>query len=156
MAKVYPAQNFPADAVIEALDGTTHQETGVPFVPVGANQNSVPSLEVQFNRARKLLLDALAFCAEGKVEAEGGLNVGVRPLLYRSAANRFEYDGATGVAVPDDDVTFLWLDAANALQQGAALPSTATVHMPLAEVTAAAGQVTAVKDIRGWGMKWVS
>lgn len=97
------------------------------------------------------LLDALAPVGGLAVRAA---EIPSASLNVRVAAGRFAgadglevaYAGAAAFAVPNGTTTALWLDAAGALQSGAAFPATA--HAPLALVTAAGGLVTAVADRR--------
>lgn len=147
MSFVYPNEQWPSDAAIEALDGITDAETGLPYVPKGVGPTSVPTYEVQYNRVQHRLKRILAPWRQGQVVSEGGLQIGVYPLRYRLGGADKEFSGATGVAVPDDAVSYVYLDDANVLQVAASLPAGATTYLPLAKVTAAAGQAS-VEDLR--------
>ena len=78
---------------------------------------------------------------------EGDLQVGVYPVTYTVAGVRLAFDGATGINIPDDGITRMFLDSAGNLQLAADYPIDASVHLPLATVTAAAGTL-AIEDDR--------
>lgn len=138
----YPAEVWPGDASVEALDGTTDAATGLPYIAKGTGPTSAPTYEVQYNRREQRLLRELAPMNQGRVVDEGGLKVGVYPVDYTIGGQRRSFAGASGVSVPDDATTYLWLDAAAALQSGASLPASVADSLPLARVVAAGGVLT--------------
>ncbi len=142
----FPNEAWPADAVIEALDGTVDSATGLPYVAKGVGPNSSPTYEVQFNRRLLRQNQTLAAARHGMVVDEGSLNVGVYPLEYTLNGVRKSFAGATSQALPDDVTRKVYIDASNALQIQATYPTDLTSFVPLATVTAAAGAVTIVDD----------
>ena len=142
----FPSESWPADAVIEALDGTVDSGTGLPYVAKGVGPNSSPTYEVQYNRRLLRQNQTLASARQGMVVDEGPLNVGVYPLEYSLNGARKSFAGATNQAVPDDATRKVYVDASNALQVQTAYPTDLTSFVPLATVTAAAGTVTIVDD----------
>ncbi len=143
----YPNETWPSDAEVEALDGTTATETGLPYVPKGTGPTSSPSYEVQYNRREQRLNGILAGWRQGMVVDEGGLNVGVYPVRFTIGGVRKQFDGATGIAIPDDSTKVVYLDDTPAVQVAAAWPGDLSTFLPLAEVTAASG-VLAIEDRR--------
>lgn len=138
----YPNEAWPADSEIEALDGTTHPLTGLPYIGKGTGPASTPSYEVQYNRREQRVNAMLAGWRQGMAVDEGDLKVGVYPLQYTLGGLRRSFGGASGVAVPDNSERVLYLDSGGALQLTAAWPSDLTSFMPLAAITAAAGRLT--------------
>lgn len=151
MSATYPDEAWPADAAVEALDGTTDARTGLPYVAKGTGPTSVPTYEVQYNRRQAREASILAAVRELQVVDEGGLNVGVYPGQYRLGGADKAFDGATDRAVFDDDTSFVYLDSANTVQivtDATGWPADKTSFVPLAEVTAAGGDITAIADVR--------
>ncbi len=144
---VFPVERWPADVDVEALDGTTAVETGLPYIAKGTGPTSIPSYEVQYNRREARLNRILAGWRQGMVVDEGDLHIGVYPIAYTLGGYRRVFLGASGVAVPDDAVRVVYLDGAGVLQVAEAWPADVTAHLPLAVVEALAGQVTIV-DMR--------
>ena len=145
----YPNEIWPADASIEALDGTIDVATGLPYVAKGTGPTSVPSYEVQYNRRLARQNAILTAWRQGMVVDEGGLTIGVYPLAYTLGGARRTFLGATGVSVPDDSVRVVYLDAAALLVLAEVWPADITSYLPLASVTAASGALT-IEDARSW------
>ncbi len=146
----YPSEAWPADAAIEALDATTDQLTGLPFVAKGVSAASSPTAEVQHNRRWDRLFAILDEASALRVGDEGGLNIGVYPGYYTLGGTQKLFDGATAQAVNDDDTSYIYLDASNALQivtDATGWPVDLDVFVPLAEVTAASGDITAIVPV---------
>ncbi len=149
MATTYPNEAWPTDVTTEALDGTTHQGTGLPYVAKGTGPTSVPTYEVQYNRRLARQNGILESWRRGMVVSEGGLTIGVYPMDYMLGGARKTFDGATAQAVPDDVQRVVYIDAANTLQIQSVWPSDSTSFVPLAIVTSANGNVT-IQDVRAW------
>ena len=152
MPVTYPNEAWPADAAVEALDGTTDPRTGLPYVAKGTGPTSVPTYEVQYNRRQARQNSALGGVRELQVVDEGGLSVGAYPGAYRLGGLDRSFDGATGRTVFDNDVSFVYLDSAGVLQivtDATGWPADKSTFVPLAEVTAAGGDITAITDVRG-------
>lgn len=144
---VYPNEIWPADGVVEALDGTLDVATGLPYIAKGTGPTSSPSYEVQYNRRQRRQNVILASWRQGMVVDEGGLKIGVYPLEYTLGGVRRTFTGVTGVSVPDDDTRMVYLDSAAALQVAADWPVDVSSYLPIAQVTALAGVVT-IEDVR--------
>ena len=148
MAKTYPLEAYPADAAIQALDGTVDAPTGLAYIPKGTDSTSTPSLEVQFNR--RLARQNRQLDNACRVVAEvTALNIGVYPINYVQGGAIKSFDGSSGIVLADNTVTFVWIDNANAVATGAAWPGVISDFVPLAKVTTAGGVVTAIEDWRG-------
>lgn len=137
----YPNETWSADSVIEALDGTTDQSTGLPYIAKGTGPTSVPSLEVQYNRRLERLNKILAPWRQGMVVDEGNLTIGVYPIEFTRAGQHLCYSGATGVSVTDDTAKVVYLDSSSNLQIADQWPTDLTSYLPLASVTANGGEL---------------
>jgi hypothetical protein len=141
----YPNEAWPADVTIEGLDGTTDEQTGLPFIAKGTGPTSVPSYEVQYNRWLGRLNGIVAGWRQGMVVDEGSLRIGVYPIEYTLGGLRQYFEGATGVSVPDD--TVVYLDGASVLQVADDWPADLTGYLPLATVSTSGG-VLSIQDRR--------
>lgn len=135
----YPNEVWPADSVIEELDGTMDAKTGLPFIAKGVGPTSTPSYEVQYNRRQARANGIVAAMRQGMVVDEGGLKVGVYPIEFTLGGFRRYFDGATGVSVPDDSAKVMYLDGAAELQVADDWPTDLTSYLPLATVSAEDG-----------------
>jgi hypothetical protein len=147
----YPNEIWPADAAVEALDGTTHATTGLPYIAKGTGPTSLPTLEVQYNRREQRCNAILAGWRQGMVVDEGGFKIGVYPLQYALGGVRKSFDGATGVSVTQDVAKVVYLNAAGALVVADAWPGDLTSFMPLATVDTHNGRTT-ITDARGYAV----
>lgn len=147
----YPNEHWPADAAVEALDGTTDASTGLPYIAKGTGPTSAPTLEVQYNRREQRCNVILAGWRQGMVVDEGGFKIGVYPLQYTLGGVRKTFDGATGVAVAQDATKVVYLNAAGALVVADAWPGDLSSFMPLATVDTHDGHM-AVTDARGYAV----
>ncbi|UCD28528.1 MAG: hypothetical protein JSV03_15840 [Planctomycetota bacterium] len=143
----YPNQTWPSDATIEALDGTTDTQTGLPYVAKGTGPTSVPSYEIQYNRHQHRRNQILAGWRQGMVVDEGSLKIGVYPIKYTQAGARKNYTGTTGVSVPDNSSKVVYLDSSSTLQVADAWPGDITTFLPLASIETSNGQMT-ITDLR--------
>lgn len=142
MSLTYPNERWPTDAAIEALDGTTDQNTGLPYIAKGTGPHSQPTYEVQYNRAEQRLRQILGSWRQGMVVDEGDLKIGAYPMHYTLGGSRRFFSGASGVSVPDDSLRVLYLDNTATLQLAEAWPADLTTFLPLAGVSTANGQMT--------------
>ncbi|MBN1344516.1 MAG: hypothetical protein JXQ73_17635 [Phycisphaerae bacterium] len=149
MTDTYPNEAWPSDGAAEALDGTTDQKTGLPYIAKGTNPTSTPSYQVQYQRREQRQNAMLATLRQGQVVDEGGLYVGVYPIDYTLGGVRKHFAGAMNQAMTDNATKCVYLDASNALQVQDAFPSDLRTCLPLAEVTASGGVVT-IADRRPW------
>lgn len=141
---IYPNEAWPVDAVVEALDGTTDLNTGLPYIAKGTGPTSVPSLEVQYNRRLQRLNTILAPWRQGMVVDEGDLRIGVYPIEFTLGGERLCFVGATGVAVADNTSCVVYVDSDCNLQVDADWPTNVTSYLPLATVTSVNGQLLIV------------
>lgn len=151
-ADTYPTEAWPSDATVQALDGTSDSTTGLPYIARGTNPTSTPPLQIQYHR-RELRANTILAAANGLrvVKESTPLRIGVFPGDYVMNGARARFEGATDQAVSAVAGTYLvWVDAANALQIGAAWPADVSQFVPLAEVVVAAGSISSVADRRGW------
>lgn len=142
MSVIYPNEVWPGDAEIEALDGTTDPQTGLPYIAKGTGPTSVPSYAVQYNRRQQRENLVLGTWRQGMVVDEGGLRIGVYPISFVIGGVWKSFLGATGVAVPDDASRVVYLDGSAVLQLASAWPGDPTSFLPLAQVTTASGRMT--------------
>ena len=140
----YPSETWPTDSAVEALDGTSDPNTGLPYIPKGTGPTSSPSYEVQYNRREQRVNRILVGWRQGMVVDEGGLDIGVYPMVFTIGGVRKSFGGATGVAIPDDSTKVVYLDTSAALQTATTWPGDPTTYMPLAVVAAASGVMTSV------------
>ena len=149
MTDTYPNEAWPGSGSVEALDGTTDQQTGLPYIAKGTNPSSDPSYQVQYQRREQRHNIILTPWRQGQVVDEGSLDIGVYPLDYTLGGTRKHFSGATGQAVADESTKYVYIDSSNALQVQDAFPSDLTTFLPLAKVTATGGVLT-ITDRRPW------
>ena len=147
----YPNEIWPADAVVESLDGTIDAATGLPYIAKGTGPTSLPSLQVQYNRREQRCNAVLAGWRQGMVIDEGSFHVGVYPIRYALGGQYKSFDGATGVAVPADASKMIYLNSANALVVADAWPADLATFLPLATVDTHNGHTT-IADARGYAV----
>jgi hypothetical protein len=146
---IYPNEVYPADAAIEALDGTADSTTGLSYIAKGVGPNSTPTYEVQYNRRLQRQNAMLAAVNQGRVVDEGGLTIGVFPVVYYFQNARKYYAGTTGFAVADNSTVYVCLNSNNVFITGASFPADVKTFLPLAKITTANGDITAIEDERG-------
>lgn len=152
MPLTFPNPVFPSDVAVEALDGTTHQRTGLVFVPKGAGPTSSPTLEVQINRNLDRLHALVTESNALRAVDEGALLVGVYPGFYTLGGTSKEFNGFTGQSLTDNAVNWIWIDAANALIVSTSnFPVDLDTFVPVAKITTASGDITEIEDRRGAG-----
>ncbi|MFH1419452.1 MAG: hypothetical protein ABII12_14345 [Planctomycetota bacterium] len=147
MADVFPNQTYSSDAAVAALDGTTDQATGLPYIAKGVGPASEPSYEVQYNRRQERENQRLALIAEGLVVDEGALRIGVYPFNYTLGGVHKRFAGATNQVVPDDSVYCVYVDDTNVLQIATSFPTDISTFVPLANVTTANGAMAVEPEI---------
>lgn len=143
----YPVELHPDDAVVLGLNGLPDQSTGLNYIARGANANSTPSYEIQFNRRLLRQNRILSLIRQGSVVEDGALRFGVYPIVYRMGGTDKSFDGAADQAVDDDETTYVWIDSSNALQTGASLPVDPATYLPLARIDTVGGAMTII-DLR--------
>jgi hypothetical protein len=158
MSDVYPSEVWVTEGEVEQLDGVTDPPTGLPYIAKGVGPTSSPSYEVQYNRRQQRANKVLEVPGGGRVVADGDLSVGVFPFDYTLGGAAKRFLGATNESVLDDGTSYVYIDSSNALQVVAdadGWPTDPTLYFPLAEVTAADGSITSVRDVRGRGRNTV-
>jgi|GEM_PF-1110856 len=138
----YPSEAWPSSSVVQLLDGTTHQATGLPYIAKGTGPTSDPSYEEQYNRRQARLNSILASCRQGMVVDEGDLDIGVYPVEYTIGGVRKSFTGSSGVSMTDDSTKVVYLDSSATLQTADSWPTDVTTFLPLAQVVAADGSLT--------------
>jgi hypothetical protein len=149
MSDTYPNEAWPGDSSVEALDGTTDGQTGLPYIAKGTNPSSVPSYQVQYQRRQRRQNLILAPWRQGQVVDEGGLKLGVYPIDYTLGGARKHFAGATNRAVADYATKYVYVDSSNALQIQDSFPSDIRAFLPLARVETVGGVMT-IEDRRMW------
>lgn len=154
----YPTEVWPGSTEIAALNGTTDDETGLVYIEKGTGQLSTPPLIQQIDRLWHRLARIVMQSAELRMVKTDDLKVGCFPGEFRLQGTDYHYAGQTnvtgadGVAFSDgDDTYYLWLDSTNALRMATdatGWPSDVATFIPLAEVTVASSDITAIKDVR--------
>ena len=131
------------------MDGTTDQDTGLPYIAKGTSPSSDPSYQVQYQRRESRQNAVLGPWREGQVVGEGSLDIGVYPIDYTLGGERKHFAGATAQAVADYSTKYVYVDDANSLQIADSFPTDVTAFLPLAKVTTGGGVMT-IEDRRTW------
>lgn len=152
MADVYPAPVWPSSATIDALDGTTDPQTGLPYIAKSVGPSSVPPLAEQYNRRVHRLNSILSVIMGGLVVDESGLNIGVYPGNYELGGIQKRFAGATAQAVTNNTTRYVYVDSSNTLQIAASYPADITTYWPLATVVTSGGDITSITDDRGYAL----
>jgi hypothetical protein len=147
MADTIPVPYEISAADAASLSGTTDPDTGVPFVPAGANASSSPSLLVQLYRIQRLLANMLDTTGRAIRTSGGQLHIGVYPFDVPYAdGNVYRFEGATGYELSGGDATYkVWISRATTtptLSHGAAWPASKDDYIPLAEYVVSGGVIT--------------
>lgn len=137
------SERYPDDAALLALTDDAH--TGVQYIPTGQSP-----YYLEFRRLLQRLLLAAARANDFRVYADGDLSVGVRPGRCVIDNAPIDFTGLTGIALNNNAVTWVWLDAAGEVQTSTtSLPADRTTFVPLASITTNAGAITDIIDRRG-------
>lgn len=137
------SERYPDDATLLALEEDA--ATGVAYIPTGRSP-----YYLEFRRLVQRLLLAAQRANDLRVYADGDLSIGVRPGRCRIGATAIDFAGDSAIGVTNNAATCVWLDAAGAVQTDTAgWPADPADHLPLAIITADAGQITQIDDRRG-------
>jgi hypothetical protein len=144
MAKVYPTRATISNADAEALSGTTHATTTIPFLAENtAGKDAIRDLMREAQRLRESLAGSIG----GLVIDKGGLNIGVFPMEYKIAGTSYTYLGVNSTAVTASQTNYIWVDSSETLDMStSAFPG--TEHIALAIVVAGGSDITSVLDVR--------
>lgn len=134
---------YPDDTTLLAMDQDA--DTGVELIPTGKSPYFL-----EFRKLVQRLLLAATRANDLRVYQDGGLTVGVRPGRCSVQNTQLQFAGTAAVAVSNNQTTSIWLDSTGSIATGASgLPTDRTTFVPLAQVTASAGSITAIDDLRG-------
>ncbi len=140
MPEVYPSDN-------ELLNLLNDSETGVEYIPTG----TVPYY-LHFRKLLYRLLLATRRANDLRVFDEGGLDIGIKPGKFWIGGTLIEYAGSTGNTLADDkDDIYVYLDSTGTLviDEYSGFPDFASeLHVRLAVITTAAGDITDMTDAR--------
>lgn len=151
MPDTYPSEVDLVEAAALALGGETDEATGLTHIGTGTDASDTPSLELMMRRREQRLHAILAVANQGRVVDEGGLNIGAYPFDAMLGTTAVHFAGATGQACSDDASNYVYVDSTGVLQIVTAATGwpTAEAFWPLAMVTCAGGDITAMADVRG-------
>ena len=143
-------ERYPDDATLLGLE--EDGETGVEYIPTGKSPYFL-----EFRRLVQRLLLAGVRANDFRVYRDGDLSVGVRAGRCVIGGQTVVFGGETGLVVTNNATTSVWLDSAGVIASGTGgFPADRTGHLRLAEVTASAGLVTSIVDVRGEGFLLVA
>jgi hypothetical protein len=142
MSWIFPNEVWPSDAEVDVLDGTVDLHTGLPYIAKGTSPTSSPSYAIQYNRLQQRLKHILAPLRQGMVVREGGLNIGVYPIYFTQSGYHKLFEGATGVAVPDNADMVVYIDGNANLQIANTWPEDVTSYLPLATISTSNGNLS--------------
>jgi hypothetical protein len=133
---------YPADQTLLTLTEEPH--TGVEFIPTGKTP-----YYLEFRKLVHRLTLAAGRSGDLRPFQDGDLSIGIKPGRCVIEGASQDYGGADGVAVTNNDDTFIYLDGAGTLQTATALPDDRATFLPIALVTAEDGAICDVIDLRG-------
>ncbi len=136
-------ERYPDDATVLALESDA--ATGVEYIPTGQSP-----YYLHFRKLLQRLLLATCRANDLRVYQDGDLSIGVRSGRCLIHNTPIAFTGTEFVGVTNNAVTHVWLDNTGSVQTGTSgLPTDRTDFLPLAEVTADAGAITQIIDLRG-------
>jgi hypothetical protein len=145
------AEQYPSDAVLEALAGTADAAAAVEYPA----EDTDPWL-IAANKLTYRLLDVARRAGDLRVYKDGDLTFGVRAGRWYDGTTARAYAGATDQALTDDATNYIYLTAAGVLTVATSgFPDPAdTAFIPLAEILAADGayDFADITDYRGAAM----
>jgi hypothetical protein len=156
---VFPTEAWPTQATVEALDGTTHTSSGLPFILTGTKRTSTPPAQVQIDRMFSRLFDIVATSNELRVVKVTSTTIGVFPGDYVLGSTMKHYAGTTSEAVSTTtDTYYVYLNSSNVLTivtDAAGWPVDVATFVPLAEVNVSGSVITSIVDRRGWTLNTI-
>lgn len=153
MSTTYPTPAaIPAtQSDAELLNGITDTLTGLVHIAKGASPFTAQTIELLMRRREKRINTILAsLCELQVVQEDTAGKIGIFPGVYRLGGVDKNYDGVTGQSIANG-TWVLYLDANGTLQivaDATGWPANKSLYFPLARVTAAAGVVTLIQDMR--------
>ncbi len=150
MAKTYPTPEQISTAAADALGGTTHTQTAIPFIADGTDESSTPTVFQQLMRNEQMVRRVLARGCKLMAVKTDTLEIAVFPSEYREADDDdavFE-DGATGVALTADETNYVYLDIASntILVDITGWPADKSTFIPIAKYVCTSDIVTSDED----------
>lgn len=145
------AEAYPANGVVDALNGTTDARTGLPYISSGIGPTDSPTYLEQLDRTSQRLYKRLD--PEGIVGQSdaGALKVIVYAIKYVLGGAQKTYAGADNQTVADNTTNYVYLNASNALViNNTGYPVDITTFLPLATVVTLSGVITTITDDRGY------
>ncbi len=135
------SERYPDDATLLAL--TQDEQTGVEYIPTGCSP-----YYLEFRQLLHRLLLATARANDLRVYPEDDLALGVRAGRCVINGSVVACSGSSGIAVSNNTTTYVYLASDGTVATGASLPTDRTSFVPLARVTAEAGVMTELLDLR--------
>lgn len=131
------------------VDISGFTDGGTLTVALNQIQSNINAVSTAGNAALKTFTDELrsngVLGTPNALSAGSGLNVSIAALTAYVKGDRFVRT-STSQAVPGNTTTYLWVDAAGAVQQGASYPGDLTLIAKLGRVTTNSTIVTGVVD----------
>jgi hypothetical protein len=156
----YPDEPWPADETIEALNGTTDDATGLPYIATGTSPQSSPALQVQLDRMFQRSFTIAAAANQLRVVKIDTTHVGIFPGYFRIGTTGYYYPGEANKSVTTDtDTYYVYLTSASdeggagtatIVTDGTGWPADKATFVPLASFVVADSAVGAITDRRGW------
>lgn len=152
----YPTEAYPTTSEIEALNGTTDDNTGLAYIANNASPASNPPLQIQIDRRWQRQNAILATGNAGRVVKVDDTHIGVFPIDFRLTGTDHHYVGSTSTAVTTtDDVYYVYLvsdggtgGTLTQVTDAVGWPADITTFVPLAEVTVASNVIDSITDVR--------
>lgn len=136
MAETYPSPVAKSTAAADALGGTTHQRTQIPFVAEGTLPSDSPTLFQQLMRQEYHERVGLSAALRGQARKTGTLKVAVYPFRYRKADGTDAHyeSGATELTLTAAATNYVYVDHAdNTLKKDTSgWPADITTFTPIA------------------------
>ena len=137
-----------SSSAAEALSGTRHPASNIPYIADGVSPSSSPSLAAQHNNVQRHTWDLLDIAL--RAVKTDTLAIGVYPGHYRDASGTAkQFGGVASTALTDNATNYVYIDtASNALVVSTSgFPGTATTYIAVAiYVTSAGAIVTSDND----------
>lgn len=162
-----PTEVWPNSSQVDALDGTTDAETGLPYIAKATDQNSTPDLAEQYQRRENRQNKILALANALRVVKVGDDDIGCFGGRFRIGTNDYLYSGESSCAnwpltAISDGTWYVYATALtdqgndDQVQVDNAWPTDLATFIPLAIVTRASSAITAITDARSLALLWAS
>lgn len=148
MAETFPSPAALALAAADAMSGTVHERTQLPYLAAGISQTTSPTYAQQYYRLMHGLYRALAGIAAGMAYKTHTLEVGVLPFRYRKAdGTDVHYEGGV-IGLTASQTNSVYVDVAtNTLGKSiAGWPVDITTFVAIAEYECSASDILTADD----------